>query len=91
MITLSNDLTLLLTNLAVTTASVVGSPPVSVTVGVVVYPLPDAVTLIEVISPPLTTAVAVAPDPPPPVIVTVGADVYPAPLVPTSIDPTLNL
>ena len=45
-------------------------PPLSVTVGVLMYPDPPSVTSILEIDPLETKAVAVAPDPPPPVIVT---------------------
>ena len=44
------------------------APPVNVTVGALVYPIPGFVMVIT----PAVETVAVAPDPPPPVIETVG-------------------
>ena len=54
-------------------------PPVSVTVGVVEYPNPIPVTVIEVTTPPVIVAVAVAVVESSPVSVTVGACSYPEP------------
>ena len=50
-------------------------PPVKETVGEVVYPVPPLVTVMPVIMPLLTVAVAVALEPPPPDKTTVGATV----------------
>ena len=51
------------------------APPVNPIVGAEVYPVPPAVTVTAVTTPPETVAVAVAPVPPPLVKVTVGAEV----------------
>ena len=64
----------LLFNSAIASALVPVSPAflVKVTVGSVVYPLPPEFILIDLITPPITTAVASAPVPSP-VNTTVGA------------------
>jgi hypothetical protein len=54
-------------------------PPVKLTVGADVYPLPPAVMVTDVTRPFATVAVAAAPLPPPLVNTTVGALVYPLP------------
>lgn len=54
-------------------------PEVIKTEGAEVYPVPPAVTLTDVTTPPETTAVAVAPEPPPPDKTTFGATVNPLP------------
>ena len=54
-------------------------PPLMVTVGADVYPVPPVVTLIEASVVGFSDAVAAAPDPPPPEKPTVGGAVYPVP------------
>ena len=61
-------------------------PPLIVTVGADVYPVPSAVTEMALTTPLVTVAVADAcVVPPPPVIDTVGTDVYPEPPLVTLI------
>jgi hypothetical protein len=54
-------------------------PPLTFTVGTLVYPVPRLIILKAVIAPLPTVAVNTAPVPPPPVTLTVGALEYPLP------------
>jgi len=66
-------------------------PPLKVTVGAELYPLPPLLTVTEVTWA-LMVAVAVAPDPPPPPEkVIVGAELYPLPPAVTLTDMTAPL
>jgi hypothetical protein len=63
-------------------------PVCTTTAGALVYPLPPAVTVTELIAPPDITAVAVAPLPPPPRKDNVGVPVNPLPPCVTATDAT---